>query len=173
MEFSQNHKRFCEEVNIVAVLRVVFENLHDVFDLLVGLLLVQRFICDLLSHNLGWICEDQEKGQSTLILNGLEKGAKLSVFIDLVLKSEAVSISREDIELFILPIIEKLEKLNKLLTSILILGFLKSENGMISCQAIGYTPNSIDIPEITFLNSFQIFIFDVSSELVNHLVDYF
>ena len=123
-------------MDIIAVLRVILQYLHDIFDLFVRLLLVKWPVGGLLSDHLGRISEDQEKGQSTLVLNRLEKGAELGVFVDLVLKSEAVGISREDVELFILPIVEKLEELYKLLASFLVFRFLKSEYGMISGQAI-------------------------------------
>jgi hypothetical protein len=160
-------------MDIIAVLRVILQYLHDIFDLFVRLLLVKWPVGGLLSDHLGRISEDQEKGQSTLVLNRLEKGAELSVFVDLVLKSEAVSISREDVELFILPIVEKLEELYKLLASFFVFRFLKSEYGMISGQAIWDAPDGIYIPEVTFFDSFQVFIFDVSSKLVNHFVDNF
>ena len=136
VEFPENNQRFGQQVYIIAVWRVIFQYLHDVFNLFVRLLLVKWFIGGLLSDHLGRISKNQEKGQGTLVLHRLEKRAELSVFIDLVLKSEAVSISREDVELFILPIVEKLKEIYKLLTSFFIFRFLKSEYGMISSQAI-------------------------------------
>ena len=158
---------------IIAVLRVVLQHLHYVFDLLIRLLLVKWLVSCLLGLHLGRVSEDQEKGQGALVLHRLKKGAELSVFVDLVLEGEAVGISWEDVELFILPIVEKLEEFYKLLASFFVFGFLKSENSMVSGQAIGYAPDSIDVPEITFFDSLQVFIFDVSSKLVDHLVYFF
>lgn len=119
------------------------------------------------------ISEDEEKTESALILNCLEEGTQLCVLIDLVLECQAFAISWENCKLFVVPIIEKLEKLNEFLAHILKLWLLKSKNGMISCQAICNAPNRIHIPQVTSLDLLHILIQNIFPEFINNFINCF
>ena len=82
-------------MHIVAVWRMVFQNLHQVFYLFVRLLLIQWFVFTSFMNDCSRICEDEEKSESALILNCLEEGTQLCVLIDLVLECYTIAIGSE------------------------------------------------------------------------------
>lgn len=154
---AQNQEGFREEVGVVILGTMVFEHLHQVTRLSVGLSLRKLLLGGLefvLDHFL--IRKNQVVGQRALILNGLEERAQFLALLNLVCEFYAVIQSLEEVEFELVPVLKILVKFDQLGVDFLELWLLKGVVNVVDDQTICQGPDAVDEEEIVLLDGLDV-----------------
>ena len=154
---AQNQEGFREEVGVVILGAMVFEHLHQVTRLSVGLSLRKLLVRGLefvLDHFL--IRKNQVVGQRALILNGLEERAQFLALLNLVCEFYAVIQSLEEVEFELVPVLKILVKFDQLGVDFLELWLLKGVVNVVDDETIRQGPDAVDEEEIVLFDGLDV-----------------
>ena len=151
MKLAQDREGFRQDVYVVVLLIIVFQEDHHVLDLLERVQLAERKIVINLFLQMLLIGEDQVESEGTLVLKSMKELPFPIRLVNLVLRHETEALFEVYLEIF--------KQLNNLLRDWLVLRSIEREQSVIGYQTVRKDANARKEPFLVPVNVLQVLLF--------------